>query len=201
MMRELRIFGVVLGTFLMAAATAHAEPMSFSLQEDGSVRFRCRGPGITHPAEGRFSTVASHLELDPADLSTVHGEVVVMMVSITTEDSAWDVMFRRAPFLEIDEYPQAKLVVTGVEGADHLESGRWTPLVIHGDFTVHGITKPQTIEALVFWDAESRRLRVRARTVMTWADHDIAMPEGNTRRFAGDRAALLISLDYLAPAP
>jgi hypothetical protein len=36
---------------------------------------------------------------------------------------------------------------------------------------------------------------------MTWDEHDISMPEGNTRSFAGDRAALLISLDFIAPVP
>jgi polyisoprenoid-binding protein YceI len=183
----------------VSAATAQADAVALSLQEGGSVRFRCRGPGITHPAEGRFSTVTSQLELDPADLSTVSGEVQVMMVSVTTEDSAWDVMFRRAPFLEIEEHPRAKFVVTGVEGAERLESGRWTPLRIVGEFTIHGVTKPKEVEAIVFWDEDTGRLRVRGRTVMTWADHDIDMPEGNTRRFAGDRAALLISLDFLAP--
>jgi len=183
----------------LMAGTALADPQAFSLEEGGTVRFRCRGPGIQHPAEGRFSTVTSRLELDPSDLSNVSGEVQVLMVSITTVDSGWDVMFRRAPFLAIGEFPRARFVVTGVEGATALVSGRWTPLRILGDFTIHGITKAQAIDALVFWDAATKRVRLRAVTEMTWADHDIEMPDGHTRAFAGDRAALLISLDYLGP--
>jgi len=196
-------FGWTLGALALAAlmaGTALADTHSFSLEEGGSIRFRCRGAGITHPAEGRFTTVTSLLEIDPADLSTARGEVQVIMASVTTVESGWDVMFRRAPFLSIDEFPRARFVVTGVEGATALRSGHWTPLRIVGDFTIHGVTKAKTADALVYWDEGSRRLRVRARTEMTWADHDILMPEGNTRAFAGDRAALLISLDYRVPA-
>jgi polyisoprenoid-binding protein YceI len=183
------------------SVTAFADPIAFALEEGGAVRFRCRGEGIQHPAEGRFSTVTSHLELDPSDLSSLRGEVQVFMTSITTDSSGWDVMFRRAPFLDIDQFPRATFTVTGVEGATSLESGRWTRLRILGDFTIHGVTKGKSVEALVFWDAETRRLRLRARTEMTWDEHDISMPEGNTRSFAGDRAALLISLDFIAPVP
>ena len=57
------------------------------------------------PAWGEFTSVEGALSLDARDLGKATENIDVFMISIRTDDAAWDTMFCRAGFPEIDEYP------------------------------------------------------------------------------------------------
>ena len=124
------------------------------------------------------------------------------MVSIRTDDAAWDTMFRRAGFLEIDEHPKARFVVDAVRGPKRLERGKWTPMTLEGHFVLHGITKKISVPATARWlgpnpeKETGERIRVRTSFHVTWEDYQIAMPTGSTRAFAGDGALIHADLTY-----
>lgn len=183
------------------AANADAESSRKRLaMVDGDVGFVCEGAGIQVPAWGRFMTVESALVLDPRDLSKASGHIDVYMVSIRTDDSAWDTMFRRAGFLEIDEHPKSRFVLQSVGGATKLEPNQWTPMTLSGAFELHGVTREVTVPATAKWvPAEGQKeaeLRVRASFHVKWDDYEIAVPTGGTRTFAGDGALIYSDLRY-----
>ncbi len=185
---------------LASVATA-ASHSSYVLKE-GQVRFVCEGPDVTVPAWGQFTTVEGAMSLDPRDLGKATGSIDVYMVSIRTDDAAWDTMFRRAGFLEIEDHPKARFVLDGVRGPKRLERGKWTPMTLEGHFVLHGITKKIEVPATARWiaaDAEKEtreRIRVRASFHITWEEYQIAMPTGSTRSFAGDGALIHTDLTY-----
>lgn len=172
---------------------------------EGEVGFVCEGPEIAVPAWGQFSTVESVLRLDPQDLTKVSGHIDVYMVSIRTDDSAWDTMFRRAAFLEIDDHPKSRFVLDSVRGAKKLEPNEWTSMTLVGSFELHGVTRKVTVPATAKWvPAEGQQkagLRVRASFHVKWDDYEIAVPTGGTRTFAGDGALIYSDLRYrVSPA-
>lgn len=195
----------VLVLFAVAAlasfANADATTGSHRLEE-GKVRFVCEGPEVTVPAWGQFGTVEGALSIDPRDLRKASGNIDVFMVSIRTDDAAWDTMFRRAGFLEIDDVPKSRFVLEAVRGAKKLEPGKWVPMTLEGRFWLHGISKKVSVPATVRWtpaDAKagtSERIHVRASFHVTWDEYEIAMPTGHTRTFAGDGALIQADLEY-----
>jgi polyisoprenoid-binding protein YceI len=191
---------------LASSASADAARGSHTLEE-GKVRFVCEGPQVKVPAWGQFGTVEGALSIDPRDLRKVSGNIDVFMVSIRTDDSAWDTMFRRAGFLEIDDVPKSRFVLEAVRGAKKLEPGKWVPMTLEGRFALHGIRKKVSVPATVRWtpaDAKSgasERIHVRASFHVAWEEYEIAMPTGHTRTFAGDGALIQADLAYAPSRP
>ena len=185
------------------ASTASADATEgMYVLSDGKVGFVCEGKEVTVPAWGQFGTVEGALSFDPTDLSLISGNIDVYMVSIRTDDAAWDTMFRRAGFLEIEKNPKSRFVIEKVRGAKKLEQGKWVPLELQGRFTLHGVTRQISVPATARWspaDAASKKreqIHVRASFHITWDDYEIAMPTGRTRTFAGDGALIHIDLEY-----
>lgn len=191
---------------LAALANADSHEGSHRL-EDGKLRFVCEGPEVTVPAWGQFGTVEGSLSIDPRDLRKASGNIDVFLVSIRTNDAAWDTMFRRAGFLEIDDLPKSRFVLEAVRGAKKLEPGKWVAMTLEGRFALHGISRKVSVPATVRWtpaDAKSgasERIHVRASFHVTWDEYEIAMPTGHTRTFAGDGALIQADLAYAPSRP
>jgi len=187
---------------LCVASLAHAASPEAYVLKEGEVRFVCEGPDVTVPAWGQFTTVEGALSLDPEDLSKSSGHTDVYMVSIRTDDAAWDTMFRRAGFLAIDERPTARFAIDKVLGPKRLSPGKWTPMTLEGHFVLHGVTRKIEVPATAIWTAADddkgtrEQIRVRASFHITWDEYDIAMPTGGTRLFAGDGALIHADLTY-----
>lgn len=180
----------------LSSAAARAQASEWLLTSDSSVRFVCAGEHIRTPAAGRFASIASELTLDPRDLRATRGAIVVILRSITSRDAAWDAMFRGAPFLMLDEHPESHFTVRAVEGPTSLADGVWTGLTLVGRLRVLGVTRPRRIRARARWQRQSGRLEVRGRFDIPWREFDIRVPDGWTRHFAGDRAAVSVNLTY-----
>jgi polyisoprenoid-binding protein YceI len=185
------------------ASFAHADAPSESYElVEGKIRFVCEGPEVTVPAWGQFGTVEGALSVDPLDLPKASGNIDVYMVSVRTDDAAWDTMFRRAGFLEIDDHPKSRFVVEEVHGAKRLKRGAWVPVTLEGRFMLHGIIKKVSVPARVKWmpadsrNEEDSRIHVRASFHITWDEYQIAVPTGRTRSFAGDGALIQADLQY-----
>lgn len=203
MIRARKIWGVLALMVWTLALSAHADSTAqrYTLN-DGKVRFVCEGPEVTVPAWGQFGTVEGALSIDPKDLSKAAGNIDVYMVSIRTDDAAWDTMFRKAGFLEIDDIPKSRFVLDRIQGAAKLEERKWVPMKLEGQLTLHGISKKVSVPATVNWVpadpmvGQDERIHVRASFHISWDDYEIAMPTGLTRTFAGDGALIHADLDY-----
>lgn len=90
---------------------------------------------------GQFATVNGVLVLDPKAPAASKLDVTVDTTSLGTLNPALDTHLKSADFLDVAKYPQAlfhatRIVVTGPKTA-----------AITGDLTLHGVTKPVTLEA------------------------------------------------------
>lgn len=188
-----------LGLLPASLARAEAPAQSYAVS-DGKLGFVCEGPQVVVPAWGQFGTLEGGLSLDPKDLSSAAGSIDVLMTSIRTDDAAWDTMFRRAAFLEIDEHPKSHFVLDEVTGAKKLVARKWVPMTLEGHFMLHGVVKKVSVPATVKWvpqdEEKGSSIRARASFHVTWDEYDIAVPRGSTRSFAGDGALINVDLEY-----
>lgn len=190
---------LALTVLLLLPAAAEAQTTEWRLSDDGVVRFECAGAEIVEAAGGRFASTTGRLRADPSRLRGMRGAVAIVMGSITTDDSGWDQMFRRAPFLALDDHPRARFELDRVEGPTELHAGRWTRVRLVGRMNVRGNERRRTIPARIRWMRPSdgpERLEVRADFALRWSEHDIRVPTGMTRRFAGDRAEVHVELVF-----
>jgi polyisoprenoid-binding protein YceI len=140
--------------------------------------------------------------VDPDDLSTARGFVTVLLTSITSSDSAWDAMFRRAPFLSIDLHPRARVDVVSVRGPLRLVRGDWTPVRLLGRLTVKETTTDFVARARLRYRprgegaAARERLEVRTSFDLRYDELGINVPTGSTRRMAGDGVRVTVDLAY-----
>jgi len=85
--------------------------------------------------KGRFAEFEGALTIaDDPTRSTV--SVTIKAASIDTRTEQRDDHLRSPDFLEVDKYPAITFVSSGVE---HDEGDDW---LIHGDLTIHGVTRP-----------------------------------------------------------
>lgn len=89
---------------------------------------------------GRFTGVTGtiHVAEDPAE-SWV--EVEIDTSTVVTGDEKRDEHLRSPDFFDVERYPKITFRSTKLEGES---PGRF---VVHGDLTVHGVTRPVTLEA------------------------------------------------------
>jgi polyisoprenoid-binding protein YceI len=174
----------------------------FRLEEGGTVRFVTRGPEASHPIAGRFGAVTSRITLDPANPSAARGFVEVLLSSITSQDSGWDTMFRRAPFLGIDDFPRARFEVQRITGLSRLDADRWIPARLVGRVTMREASCDKTAPAQLRYHArgsergDHEKLDVRTTFDLTYEELQIAVPDGATREFAGDGVRVVVDLTY-----
>ncbi|MGE0789235.1 MAG: YceI family protein [Sandaracinaceae bacterium] len=198
-MSERLLHASVLLALTITPSLALAQAPRWALRPEGSVvRFETEGDEVVEQASARFSSVTSRLDLDPGDVPHATGSLEVVMDSVTTDDSAWDAMFRHAPFLALDEFPRASFTLTSIEGPAAVEDGHWTRVTLVGDFTVHGVARPRRIPARLRWRSGDGHpiVEVRADFHFRWEEHRINVPTGLTRSFAGDGAAVHVELVF-----
>jgi len=190
----------ILCTTIPAFGQQPARGNQYTLVDNSVVRFRCRGEGTTRPATGRFSAVASTLRADPENLSTVRSAIDVVLASITTSDAGWDMLFRGAPFLDLNSFPRSQFQIREVRDATALRANRWVPLKLAGRFILHGVSRDVVVEGRARLTPATRQHRERIQFQgsfrIAWADHDILVPSGHTRTFTGTGADITIDLTY-----
>jgi polyisoprenoid-binding protein YceI len=89
---------------------------------------------------GKFSDVSGtiHIAEDPTE-SWV--EVKIDPASVETGDEQRDAHLRSPDFLDVDRYPEITFRSTKVEGSSP------SRFLVHGELTVHGVSRPVTLEA------------------------------------------------------
>jgi len=196
---------LVAGALLLVPLAGLGQVRGMSLGEGSLVRFTAQGEGLLRPARGQFGALSGQLELDPADLSTAEGHVQVLLTSVRTADSAWDLMFREAGFLDLDEHPRAQFALSEVRGARALAPDTWTDVELAGRFTLHGVSRDLVVPARVKWspDTDGRRsasverLHVLSDFVFRWSDFRIHVPPPGDRELAGNGAAVHVDLRFV----
>ena len=91
---------------------------------------------------GRFAEVAGTLSGDDSDPEHASIELAIAAASIDTHEPQRDGHLRSADFFEVETYPEIRFRSTRV--ATHGDG----TLVVHGDLTIRGVTKPVAVAVL-----------------------------------------------------
>jgi polyisoprenoid-binding protein YceI len=117
----------------MAADTYKVDPVH------SSAEFRIKHMGVSTVA-GRFNEIAGTVTLDAKDESKNAVQIEIQTKSVDTANEARDKHLRTADFFDVEKNPTMSFKSTSFKkkGASKYE--------VKGDFTLHGVTKPLTVE-------------------------------------------------------
>lgn len=104
---------------------------------------------------GKFADVTGEIQADPGDPTSSRGEIRVGLASLNTGSEFRDTHLRSADFFDVENNPTATLAITNVrQRGDEFE--------VTGDLTMHGLTKPVTLqtELLGFYSSMEGARRV-----------------------------------------
>ncbi len=89
---------------------------------------------------GRFTKWSGSFSFDAEAPANSRVEVEIDASSIDTREEQRDAHLRSADFFDVEKYPTLKFVSTKVEAASQSE------FKLTGDLTMHGVTKPVTLD-------------------------------------------------------
>ena len=105
------------------------------------VEFKINHLGVSW-LKGRFNDFDGTFVYDEASPEKSSVQVTIKTASIDSNHGERDKHLRGSDFLDVKKFPEAKFVSTKVES-----TGKGTAK-IHGDLTLHGVTKAITIDAV-----------------------------------------------------
>lgn len=138
---------------------------------------------------GRFNDFdgAFTVDADNPENSTV--EATIQTASLDSNHAERDKHLRSADFLDVSKYPTATFKSTGIEKTGD-DSARIT-----GDFTLHGVTKPVTLDAKLIGYGDDPwggyRMGLEASTTLKLADFGITYDLGP----ASETVDIIISVE------
>jgi polyisoprenoid-binding protein YceI len=135
----------MLATLVLTASTAAtAAPIAYTLDPAHTqVVFGWNHLQYSHP-EAAFDDVSGTLMWDADDITRSSIDVTMAVGSVHSHVAALDDKLKSAEFLDVAKFPKATFASTRVEKVD--DAGE---LRIHGNLTVHGVTRPVTLAAHV----------------------------------------------------
>lgn len=88
---------------------------------------------------GAFQKMSGSLEYDAANPAKAQIDVTIEAASIDTREPKRDEHLRSADFFDVAKYPTITFKSTRVDGSGG-------ELRVHGDLTIHGVTKPVVLD-------------------------------------------------------
>ena len=139
-MRKNPCIGAVLAASLAFPALAPAADYVIDTEDSHAfIQFKIPHLGYSWLL-GRFNDFEGTFSYDEDNPAASEVQVVIRTASIDSNHAERDKHLRGEDFLHVDEYPEARFVGTGFE-----EQADGTA-VLSGDLTLHGVTRPVTIE-------------------------------------------------------
>ena len=139
-MKQNHLIAFVLAAAMLLPVQAFAE--KYVIDTEGShafIQFRIQHLGYSW-LSGRFNTFNGQFEYDEKNPAAASVQVEIDVASIDSNHAERDKHLRGEDFLHVDKFPKASFKSTSFT-----ENGDGTA-VLKGDFTLHGVTKPVTID-------------------------------------------------------
>ncbi|MBI5506330.1 MAG: polyisoprenoid-binding protein [Deltaproteobacteria bacterium] len=124
---------------LLVAGPASATTYSVDLAHT-SVIFKVRH--LVSKATGRFAKFQGTIDIDPDKRDAVKVTGSIDVASIDTEEPKRDAHLRGADFFDVARFPQ----ITFSAGSLSEINADKTKARLHGDITIHGVTKPIVLD-------------------------------------------------------
>lgn len=140
---------IVLGASLaLTGVTAQAADYTIDTQgQHAFINFKISHLGFSW-LYGRFNDFEGSFSWDADAPEASRISVNIDPASVDSDHAERDKHLRSGDFLDVDAYPEASFVSTGVEA---LDNGR---LAVTGDLTLHGVTREVVIDAAVVGEGD-----------------------------------------------
>jgi polyisoprenoid-binding protein YceI len=176
----------------LAPALAAAEEAVYALDPVHTrVAFQVSHAGFSQPV-GSFSKVEGQLRFDPDDWSGAQLSVRIPVATLDLGDEDWQQKILDRTFFDARRFPQASFVSTRVES-----SGPNTATVT-GELTLHGVTRPLTLQVTL--NALKRHPLTRKRTAGFSATGTLRRSEFGMdawKNVVGDEVRLIIEAEAI----
>lgn len=143
-----------------------------------SVSFRASHVGISS-LWGRFDDISGTFSYDPANIGSSKISVKIDPASINTNHKERDTHLSSADYLDVKKFPEAGFESTHISDAGN---GK---LHVMGNFTLHGVTKEISFDAIKTGEGETPfgdyRVGFEAETTINAPDYGINLPQGQLR--------------------
>lgn len=88
---------------------------------------------------GHFGNIAGTISWNESDISKSAVNMTIDVSTVDTGNSSRDADLKSANFFDVAQYPTATFISTGVSKTDN-------GLTVNGNLTLHGVTKPVTLQ-------------------------------------------------------
>ncbi len=123
---------------ILTAGVAFAEHYQLDTAHT-QILFKVKHLGIS-TVTGQFNEFSGFFNVDPNDLGTLQASATINSASVDTANGDRDNHLRSPDFFDAEKYPEIKFVS---KKAETFDGGK---LKVHGDLTIHGITKTVVLE-------------------------------------------------------
>jgi polyisoprenoid-binding protein YceI len=152
-MRALRY--LVLAGLVSAAVSAQAAPVTYKMDPGHTnVLFSWNHFGFSNPT-ANLGIADGTIVFDEKDVSKSSVDVTLPLANLDTHESALDEHLKKPDFFDADKYPTATFKSTKVQAAGG------NKYKVMGDLTVHGVTKPVTLDATLNKSGEHPMMKVQ----------------------------------------
>jgi len=129
----------VLATSLAATKVLAADYVIDTRGAHASIHFKIPHLGYSYLL-GRFDEFSGQFSYDPNDPAAAKASVVIKTASLNSNHKQRDDHLRGSDFLDVEKFPEATFESTKFTSSDG-KNGK-----LEGNLTLHGVTKPVTIE-------------------------------------------------------
>jgi polyisoprenoid-binding protein YceI len=141
---------------------------------------------------GRFGRVTGELDLNEADVTRSVVKMTIDLASVDTKDQVRDEHLRSEAFFEVLVFPTATFVSTSV-------TRNGSSLLITGNLSLHGFTRPVTLNVNVAEEAAriglDKKLHTKYEATATIKRSNFAIGAAYPNAAIGDEVKLAIKLD------
>ena len=188
---KLALFGAVL--MLVISATAEVQTWKIDPNHTAA-QFSVRHMGIS-TVRGAFTKVSGSAQFDPASPAGGSVDVTIDAASVDTRVTMRDDDLRSPNYLDAAKFPMLTFKSTSVKSAG---AGK---LVIAGDLTIHGVTKPvelavDGLSAPITDSHGNTHVGASATTTVKRTDFGV----GGSNAMIGDEISITIDVELLRPA-
>ena len=140
-MTKLKLFSAAVFAFTLANQSAFAAGEKYQIEKNHShVNWTANHFGFSNQT-GKFSDISGEIVFDEKKPQDSSVDVTIKIASLTTGLSGFDTHLKSAELLDEKKFPTAKFVSKKIK-----VTGKNTAK-IEGELTLHGVTKPVTLNA------------------------------------------------------
>ncbi len=168
-MKQWKLFAAVLSLMAFEGSLAHAADYTID-PVHSSINFKVKHLSISY-VMGKFSKFSGTVKFDEKNFAASKVKVTIDPASVDSGEPLRDKDLRSDNFFEVADYPTATFVSTKVTDMKDNQ------FQIMGNLTLHGITKPVTLDATyggTMTDAQGRHVAFEASTEINRQDYDVS---------------------------